>query len=1033
MMTYQTSLNVTLVPRHSSKVLTSMSTRGARGICSYLFHGSKEDEVQGPSYPVQVSSSTTAATRNLLDNAAESRAKGDNTNNYKRVPKSMAAPKPRVMILLGAPGAGKGTQGRLLMARKHNIVHFSTGDYCRAQIEQDTALGREIKKYFARDEFVPDQLIMNVLMEFIRNAAGKVVLIDGAPRTPGQVAMLREYTNVIKVLYLHVSRRESSRRVKARLTDMATGETFTETDEKISQHLERRELDLDDQNTANRITSFEKVIGYILHCYRGKVAVAVAEGTKEDVSDNIDAAWDRINRDEAIFCRCKLRMANQFALPCGHCTQCSVCAVSGAGCPTCGDAVEQYITLGRDVRQLGMMRDGEELEGIRLKGELVAPLKDGKAQVCLIIEVPESETRLGQHIVSVVDVSGSMGSTMAQQEDEHGNLIDLPYDLLGAVKYSLKAQVKCMTSKDYFSLVVFDDQVKTVLEHVQMTEGNIDLAIQAIDEMTHGGSTNLWGGLQNGLQIAKKYGGRVTVALLTDGVPDSGCEGVTQLKKWKEGNQFSYELVTFAYGSQLKEKILFDLAELGNGHYIWIPSSSETGSIFVKFVANACSVCTQTAKLQLQAQHGAEIVGEIKGFSPESYSRLSRGSYLFDIGSLRFGQTYEVVVNMKLPANVFKAKGNGLETTLPYVRAILTVEDAVFTSIDCNNLKPSTDAVGAAARLQMCHQLRKAILEPSSASYHIEEAIAELEKVNDKHPAIPFYLKDLKGEEVEVKSEAKMERAVVGSKKVLEGGKILKGAQPGKWEMWGCHLIPSYLTTHQKKLCTNLYEVGCMPYITAWNEAFTTMGKEFYADFAPPQPVNTTAYVAQQSPVVVLSSGYSGGGCGSCIAGDCMTNALLLGAKVERKIAELRVGDWVEGSSGTYSKIKYILRKQATTPLFDFEGGLRLSERHPFREPGAVEWRRAELEFERTTSSEAVVYNFVMESGHIILVNGIECLCLGHDSEDKAISHPLYGSSQKMDEAVADLRPDENGTFTIVGLRRDAEGRVCGFVQEKGG
>jgi adenylate kinase len=95
------------------------------------------------------------------------------------------------LIFLGPPGAGKGTQSERLEA-DFDLAHISTGDMLRAQVAQNSELGREAKRYMDAGELVPDELIIGMIAERIRNEdASAGFLLDGFPRNREQADALR--------------------------------------------------------------------------------------------------------------------------------------------------------------------------------------------------------------------------------------------------------------------------------------------------------------------------------------------------------------------------------------------------------------------------------------------------------------------------------------------------------------------------------------------------------------------------------------------------------------------------------------------------------------------------------------------------------------------------------------------------------------------------------------------------------------------------------------------------------------------------
>lgn len=94
------------------------------------------------------------------------------------------------IIMLGAPGAGKGTQAKMI-AEKYSVPHISTGDIFRANIKNGTQLGMEAKKYMDQGLLVPDELTVKILLDRVakEDCAGGYVL-DGFPRTIPQAEAL---------------------------------------------------------------------------------------------------------------------------------------------------------------------------------------------------------------------------------------------------------------------------------------------------------------------------------------------------------------------------------------------------------------------------------------------------------------------------------------------------------------------------------------------------------------------------------------------------------------------------------------------------------------------------------------------------------------------------------------------------------------------------------------------------------------------------------------------------------------------------
>ncbi|MBS0626400.1 MAG: adenylate kinase [Verrucomicrobia bacterium] len=114
-----------------------------------------------------------------------------------------STPKPLVVILLGPPGAGKGTHASP-MSQQLGIPHISTGDLFRENIRGQTALGKKAKEYMDQGKLVPDELVLDMLFDRIaRDDCKSGYILDGFPRTLAQAkaldARLNSHNQVVAI------------------------------------------------------------------------------------------------------------------------------------------------------------------------------------------------------------------------------------------------------------------------------------------------------------------------------------------------------------------------------------------------------------------------------------------------------------------------------------------------------------------------------------------------------------------------------------------------------------------------------------------------------------------------------------------------------------------------------------------------------------------------------------------------------------------------------------------------------------------
>jgi adenylate kinase len=139
-----------------------------------------------------------------------------------------------VIVLLGAPGAGKGTQAEILHNRL-GVPHIATGELFRAAYKQGTSIGREARRYMDRGQLVPDDITIRMLLERLDEPDAKGgAILDGFPRTSAQAkaldtALAERGMHVDRALLIDVPGEDLVRRMAGRLICEASGHVYHET------------------------------------------------------------------------------------------------------------------------------------------------------------------------------------------------------------------------------------------------------------------------------------------------------------------------------------------------------------------------------------------------------------------------------------------------------------------------------------------------------------------------------------------------------------------------------------------------------------------------------------------------------------------------------------------------------------------------------------------------------------------------------------------------------------------------------------
>ncbi len=191
------------------------------------------------------------------------------------------------IVLLGAPGAGKGTQAKKLV-ENHGMLHLSTGDLLRAAVKDQTPLGIKAKSYMDAGDLVPDELIINMVKERIQaDDAKKGVIFDGFPRTATQaVALDSELAELGQPLEHAVLVDVKSEVIIKRLTSRRTcrdcGYIGTDADTscpKCSGEMYQRDDD-NEATVTNRLNVYETSTAPLIDYYRGKDLLVTIDGDR---------------------------------------------------------------------------------------------------------------------------------------------------------------------------------------------------------------------------------------------------------------------------------------------------------------------------------------------------------------------------------------------------------------------------------------------------------------------------------------------------------------------------------------------------------------------------------------------------------------------------------------------------------------------------------------------------------------------------------------------------------------------------------
>ncbi|MFO7916344.1 MAG: nucleoside monophosphate kinase [Candidatus Krumholzibacteriales bacterium] len=207
------------------------------------------------------------------------------------------------IVLLGKPGAGKGTQAARLR-EGFGYYHLSSGEALREEINRGTDLGREIKQYVEKGEIGPEKLIARLVLDFIdEKDIGKNLLLDGFPRTLYQAEKLDERYPPDLCLLLDISDSESITRLSNRYVCRDCGKLYQNRESgspakecgECGGRLVQREDDTPEA-IQNRLRVFREEVNPVINHYREQGRLVTLDGSlpREEIHNNIKFAIMKI-------------------------------------------------------------------------------------------------------------------------------------------------------------------------------------------------------------------------------------------------------------------------------------------------------------------------------------------------------------------------------------------------------------------------------------------------------------------------------------------------------------------------------------------------------------------------------------------------------------------------------------------------------------------------------------------------------------------------------------------------------------------
>jgi len=609
---------------------------------------------------------------------------------------------------------------------------------------------------------------------------------------------------------------------------------------------------------------------------------------------------------------------------------------------------------------------------------------------------PNNGPKKPMHLIVCYDKSGSMHDPA----NSNGNEVVKLFSKHDLGKHSMEIISQNLTDSDTLEIIAYDSIARSILPRTNMNATGKENVTRAINAITPGGCTAIWDGLYMALQAADKtqkefVGEDVVIVLITDGDPTSSpAEGELEaLKSYSRNTQKYFRLHTIGIGYDIKSKLLADLAEANNlgGSFIFIPDGSMMITSWVNLLANEKCIYAKNLKVN-----------------------ISLSDELISLGTLKYGQPRSLILDASL---------YGIDTT----NQLTTTVNVSYTPLNNKTLSViETETIQANIKIPIIPQTIERI-KREQIRYKLIATMKDMVKFGtfnlDHSQAI---MRDQVASAMEYGID---DVPIIGDMI----GQVAEGfATSQAMNRWGLHYVRSLISAHITQDCLNFKDPGPSAYGGEEIKKTREVINNIVNDLSPPVPSlqpasygysgnygsNNTIQPVINSTVFTRNFNDQSGG---CFGPDGM---VLMNDNSLKAVSELKKGDIVYGGGKIVCVVKF-----SNTPTITFYGSLEITPYHPVIYED--EWV---FPIDIVSNNNAIeipmkmndyVYNFVLDKGHILTINGINACTLGHNFKGQVIEHSFYGTNR----VIEDLKDFEGYQYGLVELsKRNQIYHPCGWV-----
>jgi Mg-chelatase subunit ChlD len=555
-------------------------------------------------------------------------------------------------------------------------------------------------------------------------------------------------------------------------------------------------------------------------------------------------------------------------------------------------------------------------------------------------------------LVLLVDRSGSM-VTDVSAKDIDGNSLENGLTSMCIVKHALKTIVNMLDSNDRVSIVLYDN-VNTILCNLVVPDDqetkNLMVQIEAIQPT---GSTNIYGAIECAIDIISKRTNKSrnsSIILLTDGQANqSPSQGeVSATRSCLKKNNVQVPIHTFAFGNGANSKLLYDIANISSGMFCFIPDGGMVGTTFVNAVSNIKCISANESSILVEPLNGASMGSNNYGTGFILHDQDRHLVVRFDLSNHKTGTEY--------CKYFFRYNNNGNDEAVNGTCRVSENDESVLVEqYRLHVIKGLHKLIKSSHNLRLCNEIIDDLVNQSLNDAKSEKL---LENINDQV------------------------RVAFSEKEYVR--------------TWSLHYIRSLVRSLELEIKSNFKDPALSVYTNDLFNEICAYGDTIFNNLEPPKPkkIKRDNYGVSMTSATQSMHTYNRSD-NPCFDGNSL---IRMSDDIVKPVKELVKGSKVWTPTGIAS-VRCILETRCKDGKGELVkiGSMLITPYHPVKHKGV--WMFPKDVHKPEIRECESVFSLLLDSGHIVNVEGHDVICLGHNfHKPKILEHDYFGSFRVVED-----------------------------------